>query len=177
MLKVKYLHRKSGNSKFKNYHHTRKYKRDNTIDLLSSELPIRQSITSKFKWYNLDTAPLKEFIYSKIGEKWDDVYSEIIKKIKKKFRTEIESCIDYYVVRNTHYDENFIPRYMKYYKNRDILINHPFVDINGILVIKSEQEILSDSKRYIRFKKLEELLKIQENEEIQENDINQSVDL
>lgn len=170
MLKIKYLHRQAGRQKDEYW--TRRYKRDNTIDLFS-ELPKHESIRSRYRWFNIDTTPLYEFIHSKIGCEWNDVYSEIIKKTKKKYRREIEHSIDYYVVRKPNYDSNFIPRHIKYYRNpkNDMIKDFPFVDINGILVIKTEQEILLDSKKYIRMKKLQEILKNQENE------INQSPDL
>ena len=75
---------------------------------------------------------------------------EILSKIKKRFRKEIDSYCrhDYYsyhicVSLNPIYDDDFIPRN----STGRIMSNIIFLE-NGILVKKSEQQIISDAKKY-----------------------------
>jgi hypothetical protein len=168
MLKVKYLHRRIRKDNRKNWY-SKKYKREhnNTINEFS-ELPLYQSIRGKYSdWYNFDTRPLYEFMYSKVGENWDDVYSEIVKKIKPKYRHAIEYTL-VHRLNSFIFDENFIPRYPSGRIASDTL----FIDMNNILCYKNKEELLLDSKKYIRSQKLKDILESQEIE----NTENQSED-
>ena len=146
MLKIKYLHR--GARSYEDDWETEKYFRIKNINLFS-DLPKRQSFRNG-SHYNIDWRPLLEFIESKIGENWNDVYSEILKKVKKKFRYQYNWCLPIKPI----YDEKFIPRD----KNGRILINVIFLDINNIICKKTEDEILIDSIKFIRKQKLEKIL-------------------
>ena len=154
MLKTKYLHRKSRRS------HTwdvKKYCRGKNVDLFS-DLPFHSGMRLGYYSYNYDITPLDKFLESKIGQNWNDIYSEILTKIKNEYRRCIDShlCSSVYyrvgVYINPIYDDNFIPRSC----TGHILKNQLFVE-NGFLVIKSEQEIISDAKKYQRSEKYKQI--------------------
>jgi len=150
MLKAKYLHRKSRPSS-DNYWLRKKEKNCN---LFYDDLPMHESIRRSFNYSNYDTTPLVEFIKSKIGKDWNDVYSEILKKIKKKYRHNIDYCITWFVHITPIYDKDFIPR-----DNRGrILDGRLFIDKNNILVCKTEEELLIESKQLKRREKLKKIL-------------------
>jgi len=166
MNKVKYLHRRARKGEYYSWE-TKKHKRDNMLDLFSP-LPYKQSIRKNCREFrNFDSTPLYEFIYSKIGENWDDVYSEIIKKVKPKYRKDIEYDIRYHI-KEVIYDDRYIPR--SPYGN--VLSNKLYVDFNNIVCYKDMQEIMIDSKKMIRYQKLKELMENQEieNKKIQSED-------
>ena len=114
----------------------------------------------------------KKFIESKIGCDWDDVYSEIVSKTKPKFRKEIEDSIDYYIVKNVFYDENFIPRGMRHRRGKyQILNDRIFIDNNNILVKKTLEEIMFESTQLLRREKLRKIMESQEREEKEDQEL------
>ncbi len=161
MLKTKYLHRPYRKTKNSHTWGIKKYWRGKNINLFS-DLPFYERMKIKgYHSYNYDITPLINFIDSKIGKNWNEVYSEILKKIKKNYRWCIDSYLhaDQYwhrvgVYINPIYDDDFIPRN----SIGRILKNHLFVE-NGILVEKDEQRIISDAKKYQRKEKLNNILK------------------
>ena len=167
MLKVKYLHRKSRKNRHKSWN-SKSYKRPGNLDLFS-DLPFRQRIGKQYGNYiDYDSRPLTEFIESKIGEDWNDVYSEILTKIKKSYRYSIEILLRrwYYIT----YDEDFIP-ICNYYR---FVNDRIFVDLNNVLVKKTKEEILMDAERYkkqkLRREKLEKIIENLKNENTEFND-------
>jgi hypothetical protein len=165
MLKQKYLHRGSRNTKIHKQWDLKKYNRIKNVDVFSEKLPQHQSIRSKYRWNSIDMFPLEKFIESKIGCDWNDVYSEIVKKTKKKFRNEVENTIEYCVVKNVFYDENFIPYGVTYrYGKTKILNDRIFIDNNNILVRKTLEEILLEAKKLLRKEKLRKIFESQEKE-------------
>ena len=170
MLKQKFLHRKSRNSKLHKTWDVRKFNRGKNIDFFSDKTIQHESIRKKYRWNNIDTYPLEKFIESKIGCDWNDIYSEIIKKTKKKFRKYIETTIDYCIVKNVFYDENFIPYGKTYrYGKTKILYDRIFIDNNNILVRKTLEEIMSESKKLLRKEKLRQILLSQQEENTDNN--------
>ena len=165
MLKIKYLHRSSRRQGNDDDWYGKKKHREKNANLLYDDLPFHAKMGKG--WSNYDFTPLIEFIESKIGENWDDVYSEILTKIKKKFRFQLENGIggsrwNSWIISRPIYDDDFIPR-----DNRGrILKDTIYIDIDNIIVRKTEQEILMDSKRYVRRRKLMEILENQEKEEV-----------
>jgi len=157
MLKTKYLHRKSRKSEVSHRWEVKKYWRGKNVDLFS-ELPFYSKMSSVYYGYNYSITPLDKFLESKIGQNWNDIYSEILTKIKNKYRRCIDGhfCAEVYyrvgVYTNPIYDDNFIPRNLY----GRILKNVLFVE-NDILVRKSEQEIISDAKKYQRSEKLKQI--------------------
>jgi len=172
MLKKKYLHRKSRDTKRRHTWDVKKYSRGkNRHDFFSEKLPQRQAIRKKYRWYNLDTYPLEKFIESKIGCDWNDVYSEIISKTKPKFRQEIEQTINYKVIKTVFY-EDFVPYGMKYrYGKYKILNDVIFIDNNNILVKKTLDEIMLESKQQLRREKLRQIKENQEREELENQEL------
>ena len=151
MLKRKYLHRKSRRANWSTDWDVKKFKRGNDLDLFS-DLPFHQSIRGKYsrRYSNYDLTPLYKFIESKIGQNWNNIFSEIVKKVKPKFKKDIFTSMRSYryyhfcsVMLYPIYDNDFIPR-NEYGR---ILSDFLFVE-NGILVKKSEQQIISDAKKY-----------------------------
>lgn len=162
MFKKKYLHRSYRKSTRK-WDWTKSHRSKN-VDLFS-ELPKHENMP-KNRMSSPDYTPLREFINSKIGENWNDVYSEILTKIDTKFRHDVERLLStdrysYYLgVSKPIYDEDFIPR-----DNRGrMLYDKIFINLDNILCKKTKEEILSESKMYIRKQKLLKILENQENE-------------
>jgi len=154
MLKTKYLHRKS--SKYYDHYNTAKYWRCKNIDLFS-DLPFHQSIRNSHWSFNYSLTPLLKYLNSKIGENWNDVYSDILKKINKKYRFNIDrylySNIYYHgITLNPIYDDDYIPR-----NNYGKIIANRIYREGDVLVEKSKQEIISDAKKYQRKEKLNEI--------------------
>ena len=172
MLKTKYLHRPYRKTKNSHLWGIKKYWRGKNIDILS-DLPTHARMRRGYYNYNYDTTPLRKFLDSKIGQNWNDMYSEILTKIKNKYRR----CIDRYLQADVYYrvgvyispiyDDDFIPRN---YIGK-ILKNHLFVE-NGILVEKSEQQILLDSKKFQRKIKLNNIF---ENKDINFEEFDQKL--
>ena len=157
MLKEKYLHRKSRESRYSRHHKPKKYKKIKNINLFD-DLPFRQKIGTHSHWSNINTRPLLEFLESKIGGVWDDIYSEILKKIDDKYRNEIDYSIERYVNLHIFY-EDYIPYYIKPYYQRGMKIpdNKMFVDYDGILTKKSKEELILEAKIQKRLNRLYEI--------------------
>jgi len=110
----KYIEKQSGtrNSWSKRKYHRLKHKNSD-----SDFLPFRESMSCRetnksyhcFKNYN----HLKNFLESRIGYNWNDVYSEMISKLKKKYRYryELDNQWSFFnsVENNVLYDENGVP--------------------------------------------------------------------
>lgn len=159
MLKKKLLHRKNRNKKESKLYNGDKFKRKNDIDFFS-DLPLHESMRqTKCSWYDFDVKPLNEFLKSKIGCDWNDVYSELLKKIKSNYRY----SLDDYIKRNyvdIIYDEYYVP----YDRHGRICYDRLFVNINNILTYKSKEELILESKKFLRNQKLKEIIKNYENE-------------
>lgn len=172
MLKRKYLHRKSRRAKWDTDWDVKKFKRGKNVNLFS-DLPFHQPIRAKYsrRYSNYDLTPLYKFIESKIGQNWNNIFSDIVKKIKHKYKKDVFTSMRTYryyhfcsVMLYPIYDKDFIPR-NEYGR---ILSDFLFVE-NGILVKKSEQQIIADAKKYQRNEKLNKILK-SEDIEIEEFD-------
>jgi len=173
MLKVKYLHRKCRKSTKHYSWENKKYYNTKNADLLYDDLPKHSGFKGAWRNYAYDLKPLDEFIESKIGENWNDVYSEILTKIKKKYRQPIDDSLKYYVTRQVIYDEDFIPRT----STGRMLYDEIFIDLNNIIVKKTKEEILLEAKQLRRKRKLLEIIENQEKEKSNENNENESEDL
>lgn len=158
MIKQKYLHRKARDVKYSKKWNSDKYKRRNNIDIFS-DLPKHESIRQN-RWTStgFDKKPLYEFLLSKIGCDWNDVYSELLTKVKSKYRYEIELYLERFTT-DIIYDNN-IP-YSKYGK---MFYDKVFVDLNNKLVIKSKEELILDSKKFLRKQKILKIFEIYEKE-------------
>ena len=154
MQKIKYLHRKSRkpNREYYSSEHRRLYKGKN-LNLLEDDLPKRSKINPYRYGSGLDFTPLYEFLESKVGENWDDVYSELLTKVKGKFRYMVDSYVNGdspWFIERPWYDDDFLPR-DKYGR---VLDNWLFIDCNNIISKKSKEEIIVDAKKIIRKEKL-----------------------
>lgn len=157
MLKQKYLYRKIRKRGKDDYiPYNKKVKKN--LDLFS-DLPTHQSVHKKYR-DGIDTTPLDKFIKSKIGENWNDVYSELLTKIEPKFRYYIDNSLEW-IVQIPIYDEDLIPRS----RYGDVLGYRIFIDMNNILTFKSKEELIFNAKRTVRLEKLKKILERNENEE------------
>ena len=167
MKKTKYLHRKYrriGSRGYDDPEHRKLYRGKN-LNLLYDDLPKRVRFGTDYT-YGVDFTPLSEFLESKIGEDWNDVYSELITKVKGKFRYMLDDCVldrSWYIERPI-YGDDYLPR-DNYGRVMD---NWLFIDRNNIISKKPKEEIIADAKKLLRKQKLLEILKNQENEEIVE---------
>lgn len=98
--------------------------------------------------------PLRCYIKTKVGENWENIYSDVMKKIEPRHHFIIKRYIDHYVV-NQGYNQDFYPiaPYGRIYENR------PFVDYFGNLQLFSKERANNFSKIQCRNKRREEKLK------------------
>lgn len=159
MIKVKYLHRKVRKSNHR--WETRKFNRGKNKPRgtkLFDDLPYRESIKPKgyySHYWNYNVNPLVKFIESKIGQDWDLIYSEILKKTKNvHYRHHIDNII------NSQYKVIYTKDYLPISWGR-LKLHKPFIDLNNkINMFETKADIISESKKYIRKLKLLEILNI-----------------
>lgn len=153
MIKQKFLHRRKRKKNSSKIWYGSKFKRKNNIDIFS-ELPQHESIRQhKYSYSYFDSTPLDEFLKSKVGCNWNDVYSELLTKVKKNYRYDL----NYYLTKiskDVIYDCEYLPRN----KRGVILFDRLFVDMNNILCYKSLDELILESKKILRNQKLKEII-------------------
>lgn len=134
------------------------------------KLPFRQSIKPKSEVvWNRDKTYLdfyaigKKYFKYKIGEHWNDVYSDMIKKTSPKYRHLLERFVNrnygyaFPIISNVDYIDE-IP-YMRYYRVDIKCVNKIYINKDGILTFHSTEEELMNVARYrLRQKKLERIL-------------------
>jgi len=160
MNKNKYLHRKGQDDKKWRTHNNRNKKN------CGNELPFRESIRDKYKnesryfwnWQTgLDFTPTGKYIEENMNRDWNDVYSEIIKKVRPKYRYQLEEYLNWYVGKVVIVD--YVP-YVGSYHNSRLAVDWIFVDEDNIIRnYETKKDILDMARRKIRRDKL---LKIQE---------------
>lgn len=183
MLKTKYLHRKIRISEHR--WEVKKFQRGKHSPKgikLFEPLAYHESMKRNrcYRYLKYDITPLYEFLVSKVGCDWNDVYSEICKKIKNDY---YRYCIDQYISKpysyilsNIIYDENYIPR-NRYGRiitqsNSDKIILYINLS-NKITKAGTEEDAISESKRYLRKEKLEKIQKeMNKNEDENKNENN-----
>jgi hypothetical protein len=163
MLKDKYLYRKY--RKYKDEYSSERHKKEKNIDLFS-DLPFHQGMGKKYR-NGYDLTPLIEFIESKIGYNWDDVYSEILTKIKNKHRMEIDHSIYGYIIENPIYDEDYVPRNKYGY----IFNERLFIDMDNIVRKYTKYENISNAKKYMRREKIKRMLENRDENKEDDNEI------
>ena len=159
MNKVKYLYRKSRCSRKKDVGSLKKFKRTNTKNLFL-ELPKHEKMRPVYQYSNYcnyDSKPLQEFIKSKIGEDWNDVYSEIIKKTPYKFRMFLDDDLGWIIKRPMYYDDDYIPKLVSYGGNGIICYDRLYVDLDNIIRCDSKEVLFKKSKKIIRKIKIEQI--------------------
>ena len=157
MIKKKLLYEyrscKRENIKF----NRKKYKISN-----SDSIPFNEKMNSHidYDYGYLNLKPLEKFIKSKVGQNWNDVYSEILTKIEQKKRYLIDRDLKYIVLRPYHFDNNGIAYNKRYYWCNGVTLNHLYIDkFNIIRYHETKEEMIADYKREIRRKKLERILR------------------
>lgn len=157
MNKHKYLHRKGRDDKKWRTHDNRTKKH------YGDDAPFHESIRDKHKqesryfwnWQTgIDFTPVGCYIEENLNRDWDDVYSEIIKKVKPKYRWQLENYLDWCIAKVTWID------HVPYLRHGRIPIEWTLVDEDNILrKYETEKEILDIANKKVRKDKL---LKIQE---------------
>lgn len=159
MFKIKYLHNKT-NKSYKDDWFNKRYKEDKNLNMfcdLPKHLPMKKhNVYNSINW-----GPLFNFLESKVGEEWNDVYSEIISKTKKRFRHELNSLLDWFV-KKPIYNDDFLPMNERGGILSDIL----FIDMNNVLCMKTKDELIRDAKKIKRKIKLQQILENEKSQEI-----------
>lgn len=159
MNKTKYIHTKRKNNQHRwvdgCYKRSLKHK---MIEL--SSLPIHESINKKPRnWdYNKTYLHFNLFNYlkTKIGQNWDNIYSDLIKKTKPKYRYLLNKELDWYIQKPKFYEKE-VP-YGKKYSHDNIMVKVYFVDKEGYLrYFDSKENIFIYAKNKLRENKLKRL--------------------
>jgi len=160
MNKVKYLYRKSRDSRRKDSGVLKKFKRVKIKDLFL-ELPTHKKMRPTIKYCghyrNYDSKPLIEFIKSKIGQDWNDVYSEIVKKTPNKFRRFLDDDVSW-IIKTPIYDDDYIPKIASYGVRYNICSDRLYIDLDNIIRYDSKDVLLKKSNKIIRKIKLQQII-------------------
>lgn len=168
MKKQKYLYRIGYGYKSDYSYNRVKY---NYVDIENQ--PKKFKIRSKSKYRNLDQLPqterikhkhefLKDYLYpyleTKIGQYWNDIYTDIISKTKPKHRFLIDREIDWNISLNVFY-EDFIP-YSNYtfHGVREIRNYGLYVDRDGLIQKYNKEEYRRNIRALKRKLKLDNIL-------------------
>lgn len=143
-MRDKFLHRKGRN------HKKWKIKNKNTKQLYGQELPYKESIRQKHKNYRyffhwkdgVDFSPLGCYLKENINKNWNNIYSEIIKKTKPKYRYHLDSYLKFKV--NTVVYVDYLPYFWYFSKSDKLSTNVLFIDYKNILRFYSTEEELYD---------------------------------
>jgi hypothetical protein len=177
MLKQKYLHRSRRKKGRDEWHYG--YKRGKNLDILNDDLPFHDNMKKKGNYHYICTEPVAKFIESKVGCDWNDVYSELLSKTKKKFRYEVENTIKYTILMPT-YDENYLPVLCNrsyYYRGYGvkIFVDRLFIGLDNKICKMSEDEIKREANVYVRRDKLRQIIENMKKEQDEENAKNQDL--
>lgn len=160
MYKKKYLHR-SGSNNYKNL-------KDPKKNIHGDELPFREPMKKRNReeYYSngLDFTPAYEYIKSNANKNWNIVYSDILKKIKPKYRHKFENFLKWTIYECIYI--NYEPYIKKAYWNNNLKspIKRIFIDDDNILrYYKTEKELKEYSLKKIRKQKLLKLKKLYSN--------------
>ncbi len=172
MNKQKYIHEKRKSGINLKGNHNRKSTKHKPMCIEDyDKMPFHLSIGSISDSYNRNKTQLdfwyicKKYLISKIGEQWDDVYVDMIKKTKPKYRYLLNNYISYGNPHKhiTYIDEiPYITKYMSNNSNRYYrrsIVENVYVDIDGILTYhETEEDMLNVAKYRLRQKKLKRIL-------------------
>jgi len=173
MNNQKYIHEKRKICVNLKGNHNRKYSKHKPMCIEDyDKLPIRSSIGYVADTYNRNKTVLdfwyicNKYLKSKIGENWNDVYTDMIKKTKPKYRY----LLDYYIsYGNPHKNITYIdeiPYITKYLYRRSRTptnygecVEKIYIDVDGILTYhETEEDMLGVAKYKLRQKKLKRIL-------------------
>ncbi len=171
------------------YSDTRNSKSKNKVE----DLPTHESMYKNFQFYNgkINTDLLKRFLRTRIGQNWDNVYSEIIERIPTKLQ-DYKYCVYWYVADKveiregqiwnlkdnafiptnndelySHWSKNF--RYMEFYVDPE---SNELVKINDFESRKVTKNMNMDELRKYRENEKKEKLKHRQSKKTTEEEIN-----
>ncbi|MCK9416855.1 hypothetical protein M0Q97_09385 [Candidatus Dojkabacteria bacterium] len=155
MNKVKYLHTKRKNSK-KDYKYKFKEKHKPTCieDYENITIPRGYNFMwwkRHYTWLDFHTI-CDKYLLTKIDKSWDDIYADMIKKTKPKFRYLLDDYLDYKFF-NSFIIVKAIPQYIRY-----TIINKPFLYDGTLKLLKTKQELEIFTKNVKREQKLNRIL-------------------
>lgn len=160
-MKQKWLDRKCGRrsrNRIKG-NHSKGKDRQIPLDELPFREAMRQNARRKVDWfgeyrYQVDYKPINEFLMSKVDKKWDDVYSELLSKIKEKNKWWLRDNLSWIIEINPCYIGNY-PYNSRWCAGTHLLYNDIFVDKFGyVRYYETEEELIFHTKRILREQKL-----------------------
>jgi hypothetical protein len=155
MNKVKYLHTKTKNTK-KDYKNKFKQKHKPTCIEDYDNLTIHRSYSCMwwkrhYTWLDFHTI-CDKYLLTKIDQSWDDIYADMIKKTKPKYRHLLDDYLDYKFF-NGFIIVKAIPQSIRY-----TIINKPFLYDGTLRLLKTKQELEIFTKNVKREQKLNRIL-------------------
>lgn len=162
MVKSKFLH----NDINKSSRIYKKFRREYMLDFYS-DLPNYESIRRRsfkikeYNYYRCDFSILDKFIFSKINCDWNDIYSEILKKVNKKYRYTLDIYLSQ-IIHHVVFDSDYIPRTCYGGISQFVL----YVDFNNKICYDSKKEIINKSIKHLRKIKLQEIFSKKESQSL-----------
>lgn len=168
MDKKKYIHtKKKGKSSYR-IKITKKLKHKPICIDDFENLAKHESIRNKFSYFYdnytyISFNNLYNYFQQKIGSRWCDIYSDLIKKTKPKYRHLLDEQISFYKLNMIFY-KNGIPYSIKWWRKNNMVINNFYLDKNNILrFFSTKTELLNHVRQLYRQKKLERILNDKKN--------------
>jgi len=160
MNKTKYIHtkRKSDSSKYTIEYYTRVIKHKN-ISL--ETLPLHEPIHKRPCGWDCNKTYLHfnlfNYLKTKIEQNWDDIYSDLIKKTRPRYRYLLDKELDWFIQKPKYYI-NEVP-YGKRYSYHDNIMSGVFYnDKEGYLrYFDTKEDLLFYAKNKLRENKLKRL--------------------
>lgn len=164
MLKEKFLHRHSRN------HKKRKFKQGYTkMTMYRGELPFHQSMRDYhrthddmyYSYSDLDFTPVYKYLYENVDRNWNDIYSEVIKKTRPRFRYLLDDYLGWTLTKNIIFEEHIPYIYHWFGRTSGIVLERFFIDENNILrYYTSEEEAMKNAQILVRQDKIKKLIEI-----------------
>lgn len=161
MLKEKFLHRKS--RFIKKWKVKQNYTKDNFFgEEFPNHLSMRAYHRRATQFHNhcyLDFTPVSRLLDERVNNNWDDIYSELIKKTKPRYRYLLDNYLDWQISEPLFFEH--VPYKKRGYYSRPgsgIMLELFFVDEQNILrYYETEEEVLKQANILIRIDKLKKL--------------------
>jgi hypothetical protein len=137
-----------------------KYRRKKLNFSETDTIPLTEKMRAQFGYEGINFDPLKCFLLSKIGQNWNDVYSEILTKIENSKRWRIDLILDWLIQKPVSIDKNGIAYSKRFYWSGGVLLKQLYIDkFNVLRWYDTKEEMMSDYKKCIRQEKLKRILK------------------
>lgn len=165
MNKRKYIEKKSSKRSSWNPYG---YNRQKAKYIDPDNLPRRESMryNSRKCWEThrnfVNWDHMKKYFKSKVGEHWDDVYSDMLSKLKEKYKYEYRENTkwEYFLETNIVFIDGLPHSLTTRYKYQySVLVNDVFVDENKILsYYETKDDLINEYRLRLRRKKLSNIM-------------------